>query len=109
MPLPELVRLSAEKILTRYCEGHTPACACKQGRLSFRMQDDHITLFTEHPTVANSDPLALFRFNHELGQWTLHYLDGEQRWRFYLNVAPSLDLGRLLKHLDDDPLNLFRG
>ena len=73
---------------------------------------DHITLFTEHPSASeNGDefsvPMARFRFNHELGQWTLHYLDAEQRWRFYLNVAPSLDLGRLLNHLEADPLNIF--
>lgn len=112
MSLPELVRLSAEKIFTRYCEEHAPACACDQGRLSFHLQDDHITLFAEQPAASASSegvvsPLARFRFSHELGQWTLHYPDDERRWRFYLNVGPSLDLGKLLKHLDADPLNLF--
>lgn len=112
MSLPELVRLSAEKIFTRYCEDHVPVCACAQRRLSFHLRDDHITLFAEQPAVSVSgervvSPLARFRFSHELGQWTLHYPDDEQRWRFYLNVGPSLDLGKLLKHLDADPLHLF--
>lgn len=112
MPLPQLVRRSAEKILTRYCEAHAPRCACDQRRLFFRIQDDHITLFAESPPASGSgegvaSPLARFRFSHELGQWTLHYPDREQRWRFYLNVSPSLDLGKLLVHLDADPLHHF--
>lgn len=112
MSLPELVRLSAEKIFSRYCEERTPVCSCDQGRLSFRIQDDHITLFAEQPATpvdrqGTTSPLARFCFSHELGQWTLHYPDDEQRWRFYLNVGPSLDLSKLLKHLDADPLNVF--
>jgi len=112
MPLPQLVRLSAEKILIRYCAEHAPLCACDQRRLSFHIQDDHITLFAERPPASGNgkgvaSPLARFRFSHELGQWTLHYPDCEQRWRFYLNACPALDLGRLLQHLDADPLHLF--
>ena len=35
------------------------------------------------------------------------YPDRGRRWRFYLNTPPSLDLEKLLRHLDADPLQLF--
>lgn len=112
MPLPELVRRSAEKILSRYCAERVLPCARDQVRLSFRLCDDHVTLYAERAAAEGSGewtaaPVARFRFSHELGQWSLHYPDGERRWRFYLNVGPSLDLGKLLRHLDADPLHLF--
>jgi len=112
MALPELVRRSAEKIFTRYCAGHLFSGNRDEIRLSFSIGDDHITLFAEQTAAEGSEfrdasPVARFRFSHELGQWTLHYLDREQRWHFYLNVGPSLDLGKLLQHLDSDPLHLF--
>jgi hypothetical protein len=112
MALPELIRRSAEKILTRYCSGHLFSGNRDEMRLTFDSRDDHITLFAERTDSGNSTagvsaPVARFRFSHELGQWTLHYLDDDQRWRFYLNVSPSLDLGKLLQHLDTDPLHLF--
>ncbi len=112
MPLPPLIRRTAEKILTRYCEEHRPACACEQSRLFFRFKDDHFTLFAERPAASGTgegvaSPVARFRFSHELGQWTLHNPDREGRWRFYQNAGPSLDLEKLLRHLDADPLHLF--
>jgi len=112
MALPELVRRSAHKILTLYCSGHHYSGNRDEMRLSFSIRDDHATLFAGRADTAGSEagaatPVARFRFSHELGQWTLHYPDREQRWRFYLNVGPSLDLGKLLQHLDADPLHLF--
>jgi hypothetical protein len=114
MALPELVRRSAEKILTQYCAGDLFPNIRGEMRLSFSIRDDHVTLFAEQADAEGSGdgipaPVARFRFSHELGQWTLHYPDREQRWRFYLNVGPSLDLGKLLQHLDADPLHLFWG
>lgn len=112
MALPELVRRSAEKILTRYCSGPLPSCARDLLRLSFSIRGDQVTLFAERAAAKGSGasvatPVARFRFSHDLGQWTLHYPDGERRWRFYLNAGPSLDLDKLLRHLDADPLHFF--
>jgi len=112
MALPELVRRSAEKLFSRYCTGQLPSGHREEMRLSFGIHGDHVTLFAESTDTgcagtAVARAVARFRFNAELGQWTLHYPDQEQRWRLYLNVGPSLDLGRLLKHVDADPLNIF--
>jgi hypothetical protein len=112
MTLPALVRKSAEKLLARFCAERIPPCAREQLRLGFAIHDDQITLFEERPAPSDpsaraATPIARFRYSHDLGQWTLHYPDRQRRWRFYLNAGPSLDLRKLLRHLDADPLHLF--
>lgn len=110
--LPELVKRSVEKALTRYCRAKATPCAEGHRRLDYEIDDDTVTLYEEKRGALESDPLvarpvAQFRYNHNLHQWTLHYHDQRDRWRFYLNVGPSLDLGKLLKHLDEDPVHTF--
>lgn len=100
MALPELVRRAAEKMLTRYCRDRSLACAEGAVSLGFEIRGDAITLHAGRP-------VARFRYSHELAQWTLHYPDRSGRWRFYLGIGPSLDLGKLLKHLDEDPTHTF--
>ena len=114
MAIPELVLKSAERLLTRYCAGRIPPCPRNQVRVSFQVRDEAITLTEERPDLASPGrwlgvPVAQFRFHAELLQWTLHYPDHARRWIFYPNVPPTLDLGRLLRHLDADPLHLFWG
>ena len=112
MALPELVRRSADKLLRSYCAERIPRCAGDQIRLTYRFLDDAIVLSEERAPAADpqhwhASPIALFRFSPELNQWTLHYPDHRRRWHLYFNAGPSLDLSRLLHHLDADPLHLF--
>lgn len=112
MILPELVRRSAEKVLTEYCEERVPYCARHQIDLRFELEGASLDLFLVEADVAGTEfpgetPLARFRFIADLGQWTLHYPAAERRWVFYLNAAPTLDLRRLLHALDQDPFGLF--
>ncbi|MHB1399187.1 MAG: DUF3024 domain-containing protein [Trichloromonadaceae bacterium] len=114
MAIPELVKKSAERLLDKYCVEKIPPCARDQVRLSYRVADDAVTLFEER--ISYADPtkwlamgIAQFRFNAELKQWTLHSSDRSNRWHLYLNAGPSLDFGKLLRVLDDDPLRMFWG
>ncbi len=114
MPLPQLVQASAERIFRRYCrEKALPcSCACADLRLNFSLRDDSVTLFLERqsfPSAAKGPtrPVAQFRYSHDLGQWTLYYPDPHREWLFYLNAGPSLNLDRLLIHLDRDPFGFF--
>jgi hypothetical protein len=110
--LPELVRRSAEKVLTEYCEEGVPYCARHQVDLRFELEGTALTLFLVEAAVPGTGPpretsLARFRFSSGLGQWTLHYPDAERRWIFYLNATPTLDLRQLIHALDQDPFGLF--
>lgn len=114
MPLPELLKRTAQRRLDKYCAERIPPCARDQVRLSYQVREEAITLYEEralrgNPHKGPAQAIAQFRFNAELNQWTLHYTDRDNRWHFYLNAAPSLDFGKLLAVLDQDPLRLFWG
>ncbi|BCR06948.1 hypothetical protein DESUT3_40170 [Desulfuromonas versatilis] len=112
MALPELVRKSAEKLLDRYCAQKVPEDFGHRLKVIYEIEGDAITLVALRfgPVQAGLPqrvPVAQLRYIALLGQWTLHYPSGEQRWVFYQNAPPSLHLGKLLQHLDADPLGLF--
>ncbi len=113
MTLPELVRRSMEKTLEQYCRERSSACPCGGPRLQYLVRDCAVTLVEEEGCAGGGGagegrPIAQLRFNAELAQWTLHYPDPSGNWCFYLNASPSLNLEKLLRHLDEDPLHTFR-
>lgn len=109
MPLPELIRRRAERLLEGYCALPRPHQQ-PDVRLHFRFASDSVTLWRDTALAGASEvdhPLAQFRYHELLGQWTLHHPDEQGRWKLYLNCAPSLDMEKLLSHLDADPLRVF--
>jgi hypothetical protein len=113
MALPDLLKKSAEKLLTTYCDEREHCCEQNHTRLTFKIAGDRVTLFEERwaylePGRWLSRPVAQFRYLPELLQWSLHYYNNaNQSWAFYLNCGPSLDLSKMLRHVDDDPLGAF--
>ena len=112
MQMPELIRRTAEKELSHYCDIKIPPCFRNEVRVDFQIEDDCATLFEERIVHANPGKwarrhVAQFRFNRQLNQWSLHYPDSRHSWRLYLNAGPSLNFKALLKAVDDDPLNSF--
>ena len=112
MALPELMRRSVEKLLQEYCGQHASSCPLTGPRIFYRFGDDTVTICAEQRSCGGATALSVtavaqFRYDHDLKQWSLHYLDPQQRWHFYLNATPTLDFSKLLRHLDDDPLHVF--
>ena len=114
MPLPELLKKRAEKLLDEYCRTRVPSWLKEEMRLDFSIEDNSATVFQERRRCQGSCewfrfPLAQFRYTSALNQWTLHHYDDNQHWQLYLNVSPSLDLSRLILAVDEDPLGFFWG
>ena len=113
MELPELLRKSVSKLLADYCETHVPAGPAGHCRLIYRLSGNRATLIMEQficPGCRRRTvrPVAQFRYHHELTQWSLHYYQGERRtWAFYLNCGPCLNLAKILRHVEADPLRMF--
>lgn len=113
MPLPELLRKFAEKLLTEYCDNREPCCEQNHTRLTFRIGGNRVTLIEERWAYLEQGrwlirPVAQFRYNSDMAQWSLHYFNSNQKaWVFYLNYGPCLDLAKILKHVDADPLSMF--
>jgi hypothetical protein len=109
VPLPELVQRKAEQSLQRFCtECFREGFAAPQ--LRFALDDDTYIIWqvaTRSGEPDTDQPIAQIRYHAVLGQWTLHYPSGDGRWRLYLNSGPTLDLDKLLQHLETDPFQTF--
>ena len=103
--IPELVRKSAAKTLQEFClepllrSGHAYFFAAEAIPDGFELS----VALTGHQPIS----LARLRFSPELAQWTLHRPRSENRWSYVPEAGGSLDLGKLLRYVQDDPLNVF--
>jgi len=108
MALPELVQHKAEKSLEHFCASCREAGDVVPLRYSFEAEAYIIWQIATRSGAAETDlPVAQLRYHHVLGQWTLHYPGDDGRWRLYLNSGPTLDLDKLLRHLETDPFQTF--
>ena len=110
MQLPELLRKRAEKLLFDFCN-QAADDPFRPRHVRYRIEGQQINLFEvrryQHdPKQHESLPMAQIRYSPDLNQWTLHHLNDE-RWQLYLNVTPSLDMGKLLTTIKQDPLGYF--
>lgn len=110
MQLPELLQRQATKRLERFCA--EIATDQRQPRqLRYRLEGQQINLFEIRCQGCNPEqnkdlPIAQLRYSSHLNQWTLHHQNG-QYWQLYLNVNPTLELGKLLNAIKQDPLGCF--
>jgi hypothetical protein len=109
MRLPELLQRQAIKRLDIFCAQEANH-RLKPRRLSYRIDGRQVNLFElrycPHQPQQQRFPIAQLRYSPLLNQWTLHHQNGEH-WQLYLNVTPSLDLGKLLTAIQQDPLGCF--
>ncbi len=104
MELPQLLQRQALKLLDRFC-AELAGDPQHPRRVAYQLEGRQINLFEEHPGKGQL-PVAQLRYSPELNQWTLHFVNGE-RWQLYMNVNPSLELGKLLSALRQDPMHHF--
>ncbi len=110
MVLPELLKKRAEKLLFDFCQLAADD-KVRPRHLRYRIEGRQINLFEvrrcqHNPQEHQQLPMAQIRYNQDLNQWTLHYQNGEN-WQFYLNVNPTLELGKLLTAIKQDPMGRF--
>ena len=108
--LPELLHHQAIKLFDRFC-AEAAADPLQPRQLQYRMEGQQINLFEvrrnrHKPDQQQSLAMAQLRYSPQLNQWTLHHQNG-QHWQLYLNVNPSLELGKLLTAIKQDPLGYF--
>lgn len=109
--IAEFLKKTAERALMSFCNEHRLIWGNSSDRLEFKFEGNCATLVLETDVPEGEPPhshlLAQVRFIAELEQWSLHYRDSEGRWVFYPNAGCSLNLGKLLEHLRQDPFHLF--
>jgi len=114
MEIPELLQKQAIQQLDKFCRERIPCERFHGLRLGYNLKDNHVTLYEERLTPVSDDewlrtPIARFSYCADLNQWVLYSIDRDLRWHIYQNIPPSLNLSRLIKALDDDPIGIFWG
>jgi len=110
MPLPELIKRQALRQLEAFCAQQAQHQS-RPRRLAFQLAGNQVNLFEERSCLHGNHsclqiPVAQLRYSGELNQWTLHHQNG-RHWQLYLNITPSLDIGKLLSAIRQDPMGCF--
>ena len=109
MTLPQLLQKQAEKLLFNFCN-KAAEDALRPRDLRYRIEGRQINLFEIRGCIQSHHqqklPIAQLRYSPELNQWTLHHQNGDH-WQLYLNINPTLDLGKLLTAIQLDPFGCF--
>ena len=116
MPIPDLMRRSADKQLREFCDRRVPARARHQVRLEVVAQGNTMTIVERRaPWRADLGPewsshgVARFRYEPRLGRWSLFWSDRHGRRHRYPDVEPAPDVGILLAEVERDPTAIFWG
>lgn len=104
--IPEFVQRHAEQLITEFCRQRLAGVGAHDLRLERVWNGDSIQLRGRQGDAV-CWPIARFLYVAQLGQWCLFAPAHAGMWRPYLDSSPSLDLARLVRHLDADPFGLF--
>lgn len=108
--LPQLLEKKAIRLLDEFCI-RTANDKYQPRHLRYRMEGNQVYLYEIRPLVKSPDqhrelPMAKIRYTPELNQWSLHHQKGEY-WQLYLNIPPTLEFGKLLNAIKEDPMGYF--
>jgi hypothetical protein len=114
MPLPEEIREMVERRLSEYCRVRVPEHLRGRVRVGYKIRGRYVTLFQERPDLLEPRrwvdiPVAQFRFQQDVGAWTLHWTDHTRRWHNYRDVEPTEKFEDLLLEVDRDPTGILWG
>lgn len=114
MAIPELVRRRAEQLIRTLSEERFPRPLWGDVRLEAAFRGNYVTVYEFHALhlpglegQGNKHFIAQFRYDPEGPCWRLYYCTPGGRWQLYPGTEPTLDLGRLIQALDDDPDGRF--
>ena len=97
-----------------FCAQKVPLQDRHERRLVYRRRGKTITLIEQRPywkdpSLWGDCPVAQIRFDDRDQAWTLHWHDGQRRWRQYTEIPGSRTIARLLTEVDEDPMGIFWG
>jgi len=114
MTIPVLVKILAEKILIKYCEGKAQDHLKGKFRIGYTFKGNSIIIFEERINYKDSTgrievPVAKLSYDKECDEWSLFSVDNKSRWHKYLKETPNKDISKLLRAVDEDPTGIFWG
>ena len=114
MGLPPTQQKNAEALLTAFCEKHSPKEHLHHYRVTFAIRNPYVTLYENRPSMRNkkkwtATPIARIRFDSSELTWELYWLDQNDKGHVYDGLAPTVNLGRVLKEIERDVTHIFFG
>jgi len=114
MPIPEFVKALVEKKLAEYCEAKIHPSVRDKLKLLFRFKGNSVELYEKRPYFRQTgewveSPVAKFRYNQTVHEWTLYYRDRNCRWHIFDLVKPDKSFENLLKEVEKDSTGIFWG
>jgi hypothetical protein len=109
MPISEIERHRAEKVLGEYCTRRTNPAIRHQVEIVYRLEGNYAYVAERRPDWRNSSiirdhDVAKFRFVVKDRAWTLYWLDRNLAWHLFPDCAPASDIGDLLPVVDSEPI-----
>jgi DUF3024 family protein len=112
MAIPEDVRSDAETALAEFCAEHSSAGEAAQVRYAYQFESSAALLMQQRPGFMRPDewvasPMAKFRYSQARNEWSLYWIDSNERWQRVTNVKAEKDIRKLLAVVVSDPLGVF--
>ncbi len=109
MPISEIERHKAEKVLAAYCTERTDPAVRDQVEIVFRLEGNYAYVSERRPhwrdsSIVRDHDIAKFRFVVNQRAWTLYWRDSNLRWHVFPECAPSRDIAALLPVVDSEPI-----
>jgi len=112
--LPVLVRQAVDRKLAAFYKRRLPTEVLDEIRLLHTVRGNSVTLIEARPPFLGPPEwsrlrVAQFRYDADMGTWTLHYADRNGRWHPYWDMEPTKKLDDLIREVDEDPTGIFWG
>ena len=109
MPISEIERRRAEKVLREYCAQRTDPAIRDRIEIVYRLEGNCAYIAERRPdwmnpsTVRDHD-VAKFRFVVKARALTLYWLDSNLAWHRFPDCPPARDIGDLLPVVEAEPI-----
>ncbi len=94
MPISEIERRKAEKVLGAYCMERTNPAVRDQLEIVYRLEGNYAYISERRPdwrdsSIVRDHDVAKFRFVVNRRVWTLYWLDRNLKWHLFPDCAPA--------------------
>ena len=109
MPISEIERHRAEKVLREYCSQRTDPAIRDQLEIVYRLEGNYAYIAERrpdwmNPSIVHDHDVAKLRFVVKERAWTLYWRDRNLAWHRFPDCAPARDIGDLLPVVEAEPI-----
>jgi len=109
MPISEIERRKAERVLREYCAAKTNPAIRHELEIVYRFEGNCAFISERRPdwrdrSIIRDLDVAKFRFVVKDRAWALYWLDRNLKWHLFPDCRPSRDIGKLLPVVDAEPI-----